>query len=239
MEENKTPEPNLWPGLKGTTFESNIELIDREIAKRRKSWTLSSVPSWSYEDVAQLIRIHIFQKWDLYNPTLSLVSWLNILIKNQLKNIIRNLYGNYTRPCLKCAASETDSLCRIYTIQSNKCPLYGAWEKNRRQACAIKIPLPLENHCDEGEHGLYENPQDIEAAALKIHAYMQKILRPAEWKIYKALFVDGLSEEEAAKLINYRTTEKGRFAGYRQLKKIRKVIMAKVNLAINNDKIDV
>ena len=97
----------------------------------------------------------------------------------------------------------------------------------------------MENHHNEGENRMYENPQDIESAAIKIHHYMQGILKPMEWKIYKALFIDELSEEDAAKLINYRTTEKGRFAGYRQLKKLKKIIIAKVSVALKSDKIDV
>jgi hypothetical protein len=239
MSENAASPPAMWPGLKGETFESNIELIDKEIAKRRKSWTLTSVTSMDYDDVSQIIRMHIHSKWLSYDKARPLNSWLNALIRNQIRNLIRNIYGSFSRPCLKCAAMEGDSLCRIYTTQCHSCPLYGAWMKSRKQAHAVKLPLPLENHQNETEYEHYEDGPDIEAAAIKIHDYMRRVLRPMEWKIYKALFVDGKSEEDAAKLINYRTTEKGRFAGYRQLKKIRKNLIQKVTLAMRNNKIDI
>ena len=51
---------------------------------------------------------------------------------------------------------------------------------------------------------------------------MKQILKPAEWKIYKALYIDNMSEEEAATLMGYRTNEKNRVPGYKQIKNVKK-----------------
>ena len=116
------------------TFEESVDFIDIEIAKRKNLWTLSSIQWMDYDDVAQIIRIHIYDKWHLYDPTKPLGPWLNKVIAHQIKNIVRNIYGNYSRPCLKCCASEGDNLCKIYDIQCADCPLFLTWEKNKKQA---------------------------------------------------------------------------------------------------------
>src|SRR3990167_1843535 len=109
-------------------FEENITIINQEIAKRRGKWNLHIVASMDFEDVSQILRIHIFKKWHLYDPTQPLAPWVNRVISNQIRNLIRNNYGNYCRPCLRCAASEGDNLCSIYGKQCSTCPLYAHWE---------------------------------------------------------------------------------------------------------------
>ena len=46
-------------------FEDRIDIINEELAKRKGRWFLDSVPWIDYDDVAQIIRIHIYQKWKL------------------------------------------------------------------------------------------------------------------------------------------------------------------------------
>ena len=113
------------PRKKKLKFEDCIESIDSEISKRRGRWNLTALSWMDFDDVAQIIRIHIFKKWHLYDQSKSLAPWINTLISNQIKNLIRNNYGNYCRPCLKCAAAESDSLCYIYGTQNSSCPLFA------------------------------------------------------------------------------------------------------------------
>ena len=84
------------------SFESRINEIDSEIQKRRSRWRLSSLSWMDFDDISQILRIHIFKKWYLYDDSQPLAPWLNRIISNQIKNLIRNNYGNYSRPCLKC-----------------------------------------------------------------------------------------------------------------------------------------
>ena len=218
-------------------FEECILLIDEEIRKRRSKWNLTALAWLDFDDVSQIIRLHIFNKWDQYDHKQPLAPWLNRIITNQIKNLIRNNYGNYSRPCLKCAAAEGEDGCRIYSKQCGDCPLYADWEKNKKRAYNIKIPLPMENHSHEVK-SITAAGFDIEKNAKTLHKKMNKILKPTEWKIYKALYVEQRSEEEAVKIMGYKTTEKNRTPGYKQIKNIKKNIIIKVKKCLEDGEVD-
>tara|TARA_Y100000593_G_scaffold95087_1_gene199411 strand:+ start:5469 stop:6179 length:711 start_codon:yes stop_codon:yes gene_type:complete len=222
---------------KKPSFEESIAIIDEEIKKRKNKWNLTALAWMDYEDVSQIIRLHIYKKWHMYDPIKPLGPWLNRIISNQIKNLIRNHYGNYSRPCLRCAAAEGDDLCEIYQKQCSDCPLYADWEKNKKSAYDIKIPLPMENHQHETK-SLIDSNFDIEENAEKLHKKMESILKPIEWKMYKYLYIENKSEEEAAKLMGYRTSEKNRPPGYKQIKNIKKSIISKVKKVLNKGEID-
>ena len=127
------------------SFEECIDIIDEEIRKRKSKWNLQSLAWMDFEDVSQIIKIHINNKWHLYDIKQPLRPWLNRIISNQLKNLIRNNYGNFTRPCLKCAASEENDGCKLFKKQ-----LYNSLETvfeeepfvyNELIECIIKIVL--------------------------------------------------------------------------------------------------
>jgi len=67
---------------------------------------------------------------------------------------------------------------------------------------------------------------------------MQEILKPIEWKVYKHLYMEYKSEEEVAKLMGYRTSEKNRIPGYKQIKNIKKSIIEKVKKVLNKGEVD-
>jgi RNA polymerase sigma factor (sigma-70 family) len=219
-------------------FEDFIDDIDKEISKRRKKWNLTALAWMDFDDVSQILRIHLFKKWHLYDRKKPLAPWLNRIISNQIKNLIRNNYGNYCRPCLKCAASEGEDLCKIYGKQDSSCPLYSNWEKTKKSAHDIKMPVPLENHPQE-VYNLQRDEIDVIRNAQKIHETMEKKLKPLEWKIYKYLYIDDLTEEETAKEMGYKTNEKNRSPGYKQIKNIKKSIIVKVRKYISNGEIDI
>ena len=220
------------------TYEDNIPFIDAEIAKRKNLWNLSSIAWMDWDDVAQLIRIHIYEKWHLYNPKRPLGPWLNKVISHRFKNIVRNLWGNHVRPCLRCAAAEGENLCKIYTTQCNACPLFAAWEKSKKKAYDVKFALPIEHYLNEEEIS-YHDEQNIDSIALAIHKRMEVLLKPSEWVVYKLLFIDHVPEEEVAVRMGYKSNENGRRPGYKQIRNIRKAIMDKVKKALRNDEIDI
>jgi len=222
---------------KGPTFEESIHLIDEEIRKRKNKWNLTALAWMDYQDVSQIIRLHIYKKWDMYDPIKPLGPWLNRIISNQIKNLIRNHYGNYSRPCLRCAAAEGEGLCEIYGKQCSDCPLYNEWEKNKKNAYDIKIPLPMENHQNEA-NSLTSQSFDIERNSKKLHSKMKEVLKPIEWRIYQYLYIENKSEKEVAKLMGYRTSEKNRSPGYKQIKNIKKSIIDKVKKVLSKEDID-
>lgn len=226
------------PKKKKPKFEDVITEIDREIIKRRNKWNLTAISWMDFDDVSQILRIHIYKKWDLYDPEKPLAPWLNRIISNQIKNLIRNNYGNYSRPCLKCAAAEGENLCKIYGKQDNSCPLYANWERSKKSAYDIKIPLPLENHAQE-VFEIKENTMNLQSNIKKIHKKMQKTLKPVEWKVYSCLYIENLSEKETARRMGYKTTEKNRSPGYKQIKNIQKSIILKVKKFLEDGDIDI
>ena len=220
------------------SFEDKISEINQEINKRRHKWNLTTLAWMDFSDVSQILRIHIYKKWNLYDPKKPLAPWVNRIVSNQIKNLIRNNYGNYSRPCLRCAAAEQEDGCTIYASQCSKCPLYAKWEKSKKSAHDIKLPVALENHTQE-VHNIIEDEIDIEKTAKNIHAKMQQVLKPIEWKFYELYYIKHKSEEESAKLMGYKTTEKNRKIGYKQVKNLKKSIMIKVKKYLYNGDIDI
>lgn len=218
-------------------FEDKIEEIDREIFKRRNKWQLKAIAWMDFDDVSQILRIHIFKKWKMWDQTRELAPWLNRVISNQIRNLIRNNYSNFSRPCLRCPANQGDDLCSIHYKQGPDCPLYSKWEKTKRRAHDVKLPVTIENHTKEVYDMPHGNP-DLEKIARQVHIHMEKLLRPIEWKIYRGLYIDHKSEEQVAKLMGYRTSEKGRVCGYKRIRQIKKIIIKKIRDLIKKDEIE-
>jgi len=220
------------------SFEDSYAIISKEISKKRYKWTLNSLNWLGWEDVSQIILLHIYEKWHLYNQDKPLQPWLGAIISNQIKNIIRNNYSNYTRPCLKCKAAEVNDSCKIYKNECSNCPLFAEWEKRRKSAYDVKIPVSIENHSNE-VYEISEDSHGFERNVREMHAKMKKILKPIEYKVYKGLFIDNESEEILAKRLGYISNEKNRIPGYKQIKNIKKSIIIKAKKCIFNEEVDI
>ena len=143
-----------------------------------------------YDDVSQIIRLHIYNKWAQYDQSLPLEPWVNRIITSQLINLSRNIYYSNARPCLKCPENEGGDLCRTYRKQCDLCPIFKRWQNGKKAAHDIRLPLPIENHSME----VYDMPTydsaDIERAIPAFHIAMKKVLRKREWEVYKLLYID-------------------------------------------------
>jgi len=221
------------------SFEDCIKIIDAEIAKRKGKWTLTAIAWMDYKDVAQILRLHIYKKWEMFDSAKGkLEPWLNTIITNQIRNLIRNHYSNFQRPCLHCAAAQGGNLCAIYQTQCNTCPLFADWEKRKKPAYNTKMPVSIENHIQEISD-LHHTSIDIDRTAVNLHEKMKKILKPNEWTIYRMVFVEHENDEKVAKALGFKSNEEGRRAGYKQIQNIRKNIIKKVKKALYNDEIDI
>ena len=174
----------------------------------------------------------------MYDPSQPLTPWVNRIISNQIKNLIRNNYGNFTRPCLKCAAAEGFGGCSIYVDQDSKCPLFAKWEKTKKRAHDAKLPLALENHTKEVSC-MGGDFFDVEVAAKKLHEKMKTVLKANELQVYELLYIQNLEEDDVAKIMGYKTTEKNRQPGYKQIKNIKKSILIKVKKEIDRNGADI
>lgn len=232
------PKHESRPTKEKPTFDECIGFINEEINKRKGKWNLTSLHWLDYDDVSQIIRIHIYEKWHLYDPEKPLAPWINRIISNQIKNLIRNNYGNFSRPCLKCEAAEPSDLCKIYKKQCAECPLYAKWEKTKKKAYDVKIPLALDDHIHEIGCSSFEDGMDIEKYAQNLHKEMKQILKPNEWIVYEGLFIKNLEEDEVSNTLGFKSSEKNRKPGYKQIKNLRKKIMEKVKKCLEKGGID-
>jgi len=205
------------------TFEEKIESINNELRKRRGKWQLKARPDLDFGDVEQIIRIHIYSKWSQWDQARPLEPWLNRTITRQISNLLRNLYGGFARPCLKCAANQGNDLCAIYQKQCAECPLFAKWSRGKKQAYDVKIPLPLETHTQEAE-SISGDFIDYEGSAKVIHTKMQLKLTKVQYKVYEMLFVNNLSEDEVARRMGYKKNEdlKRKVIRYKQIENYKK-----------------
>lgn len=218
-------------------FEKNIDFINEEIIKRKPKWNLTAINWMDFDDVSNIIRAHIYKKWHLYNPEKALGPWLNRLISNQIKNLIRNNYTNYAKPCVRCAAAEGDTGCDIYEVQGEVCPLYKEWTKTKKNAYDIKL-APLIS-CSQNIKSQESQYFDYETNIKIFNDKIKEVLKPHEYKIYYLLFIENKTEIEAAKEMGYKTNEQGRNPGYKQIKNVQKRIIAKAKKLLERGEIDI
>jgi RNA polymerase sigma factor (sigma-70 family) len=211
---------------KKLSFEDMYEDISIEIKKRKNKWRLTSICWMDFEDVSQIIAVHIHKKWDQWDQSRPLLPWVNKLITNQLKNLLRNHYHSFVKPCVGCpfntGYAEEDISCDWTKsgIQDKSCPLYKKWEKSKKYACNIKIPVSIDaagNSRVENENSI----DNIDFFVQKINKLLKENLTEKQYLIYKMLFIDEMGEEEVAESLGYKTTEKGRKAGYKQIKNLK------------------
>ena len=89
------------------TYEDKFETVDNEIRKRYYKWHLHALAWLDFDDVSQIIRAHIYKKWDQWDQQRPIEPWVNKIISNQLKNILRNNYSNFARPCISCKHNQS------------------------------------------------------------------------------------------------------------------------------------
>lgn len=209
-------------------FEDYIDVIETAIRKQRSRWRLDCISWFDYEDVEQIIKIHIYKKWGMWKQELPLEPWINTIVTNQIKNQVRNHYGNYVRPCVNCEFNTGDDSCSFTSskTQSGECPDYRKWEKTKKAAFDLKITVSSDDHLYEMGYSP-EKEMCFDSCVDKLNAHMQKALSEIHYRAYYMLFFEESSEEDVAKFMGYKTNEKKRKAGYRQVKNLKKMFMEK------------
>jgi hypothetical protein len=170
---------------------------------------------------------------------------VNRIVTNQIRNIIRNNYTSFARPCLSCPFNQNkegdtgaEMSCGFTTSgkQCNQCPLYAKWEKIKKSAYDVKITVSLENHKNYFMNFESSASYDYKNAENKLHDLMKSNLSDKHFFIYKMFFMDNLTDDQVAKILRFKTSEKGRKAGYKQIKNLKKMLYIKAqNLLKDND----
>ena len=184
------------------TFESKIPELQDLIRSRKKKFGKMLPPSMDWEDVENIILVHFFKKWEMWNQERPFNNWANRVITNQIYNVIRNNYVSFQKP--EWDASE-DEVKR--------------WEAAQNKS--IKAPTSL----DRLEFFLGEQADesiDYVYAIGKIKQEMSKSFDERYYRAFEMIYFENVSDDEVAKFLKSRTSEAGRKAGYRWLAIIKK-----------------
>lgn len=219
------------------TFEDKIEIISKAINRKKNKWQLTAITWMDFDDVTQIIKLHIYKKWTMWDQSKPLEPWIGRIISNQIKNLIRNNYTNYIRPCLNCPHNGGEDQCNISPsgIQSDFCSLFAKWQKQKKSGYDLKMPLTLENHKQEVEETIDNTFFSFDKVDL-LNGEMKKVLTIKQYNAYIMLFFEQKNEEDVAKFMGYKTNEKNRMIGYKQIKNLKKLFKEKaLDIIKNND----
>lgn len=218
---------------KKRTFEDIEPIIDELLERKRSGWRLEAVRHTDFDDVKQDIKLHVWKKFDLWNQDLPVENWLSSVIHNKIFNIKRNLWGTTAKPCSGCYFNIGMGACSWTSDhkQSSECSLYRKWERKKEGAYNIKIAGPI-----HGEDGaiLHENPspEEIDYSGFidKIDTIMKGYLEEGQislviYRVFRYLYVEHLDDDVIAKKLNYKSTEKKRSPGYKQISNHRREII--------------
>lgn len=204
-------------------FEDCLDSIDNEINKRKNQVHLY-LNDFDFSDIAQIIRLHIYQKWHLWDDKRPFENWVNVIISNQIKNFIRNNYTSVAPPCYKCPMNQGGTLCS-FTVsgeQCSECPLYKKWEMGKRDGFNIKFAASLEEK-DLDDQSLYSKVESTDQninwdeCIKKLDKYLKVRLSKELYFVYRFLYVLGNTDEDLAKYLKFKTNEKNRVPGYKQI----------------------
>ena len=118
--------------------------------------------------------------------------------------------------------------------QDSSCPLYAKWERTKKSAYGIKMALTLENHTNEVQ-AMEDNNFNVIDAQKKLNYHMEKELSEKQFLVYRLLFIENIDEEEVAGQMGYKTSEKGRKAGYKQIKNLKKIFKQKAQEILSRE----
>jgi len=194
------------------TYEDFSDIIDAAIKKQQYKWRLRAVRWFDFEDVEQIIKLHIAKKWHMWDQERPLEPWIGRIISNQMRNLIRNHYGNYVNPCPKYQFANHDS---------STCPICSKWEKSKKMGLELKIPLSTEDFVKEVRGREYTD-FDFDGSLKRLDIYMEIKLSDTHYVAYRMLYFEDKTEEDVAKFMGYKISPQKRKLGYRQVKNLKK-----------------
>lgn len=209
------------------SFEDKLKEIEAALERKRPKWHLDAVTYIDYDDIKQIIMSHIYKKWHLWDQSKPIEPWLSRVVSNQFKNLLRNHYGNYANPCPDQHLSDHDPLT---------CPICIKWRQSKKSAYDIKLAVTMENHIHE-IHDKKDDSVNLDAATKRLTLKIKAELNKRQFQAFKMLFVQNKSEEEVATFLGFKTNEKKRSAGYKQIKNLKKIFQEKARKIIEENDI--
>jgi DNA-directed RNA polymerase specialized sigma subunit len=133
---------------------------------------------------------------------------------------------------MQCPHNQGGDLCALHGTQNSQCVDFSKWEKSKKSAQEIKMPLSIHDKSfgsNDSEYSPFEIKEtssyfDYESEVESFHKKIKDKLTLIEWKIYNFIYIENKNECDTAKLMGYKTSEKNRSPGYKQIKKIKNKI---------------
>jgi hypothetical protein len=94
----------------------------------------------------------------------------------------------------------------------------------------------MENHIHE-IHDKKDDSVNLDAATKRLTLKIKTELNKRQFQAFKMLFVQNKSEEEVATFLGFKTNEKKRSAGYKQIKNLKKIFQEKARKIIEENDI--
>jgi hypothetical protein len=204
------------------TYEDFSDIIDAAIKRQQFKWRLKAVKWFDFEDVEQIIKLHISKKWHMWDQERPLEPWIGRIISNQIRNLVRNHYGNYVKPCNSCEFARGDE-CTVTRSekQDNSCKIYAKWEKSKKTGLELKIPLSTEDFVKE-VRSQHSTDFDFNTSLNRLDFYMEIELSETHYVAYRMLYFEDKTEEDVARFMGYKISPQKRKLGYRQVKNLKK-----------------
>jgi RNA polymerase sigma factor (sigma-70 family) len=218
-------ETETTPCKMDNTFEDKIGELDELLSRYRAKWQLTVLAWMDYDDVCQIVRLHIYNKWHLWDQKKSFKPWASRVISNQIKNLIRNHYSNFCKPCLRCPHYMGGDSCAFTQnkIQNEECELFAKWRKKKEKAYNIKLPMPIEDQVIGSQFSNDEN-FDYKRAESRLHKIILDQLIDKHKQVYTMLFIEGASDKEVAERFCFKGDSlKRKETRYKHLANLKKV----------------
>jgi hypothetical protein len=206
-------------------FEDRAEAINKMIEAKRSNWRLSSITWFDFDDVKQLLLIHVHKKWSQWDQLKPIEPWLSRLIANQMKNMLRDYYYVHARPCLKCAANGGGDSCLLYEIQCKDCPLYKHWDKTKGQKHELNMAQSIfSDNPDEPylksivEVSHIDYPKVLKSLSEKIKRDMSK----EAYYVFIMIYIENISEAEVGRKRKYKRDKNATSPKFKQIETFKK-----------------
>lgn len=203
------------------SYEDYTDFIDEAIRKQRSRWRLDAIKWFDFEDVEQVVKSHVAQKWHMWDQSRPLGPWLGRVITNRMWNLIRGHYGSYIKPCSTCIHAR-DELCAKTQSgnQDDSCKDYAKWLKKKKYGLELKTAGSLDEYDDLGSVKC-NNSFDYDYHLDKLDVQMKEKLSEKKYKAYRMIFFEESSEQEVATFMGYKCTPSNKKLGYRQVKNLK------------------
>ncbi len=223
-------------------FEDISDELDTILRGKRGFWNLEAICHVSYDDICQIIRLHIHSKFNQWDQSLPFSGWAVEIVTNQIINLREQYYGKYAPPCRKCSEDLGSNLCAKTEsgIKCSECPLFSKWEQKKEAAYRIVLAESADKSYYDEEEG--EGRIKIEAAqspdyflaSARLHELVMRGLNERMKKVYRLLYIESRSDDYVAKELGFLTNEKGKRPGYRSIWGMKRTLIARAKEVMKN-----